>query len=1355
MFKKILSTLFILFSFISCKYDLVPEPTGNGKHETISSSDKIFPPDSVTASQGLYRICELNWNPVKNAVQYLIFAADSPYDDFIQIGETSGKETTFTIQNEPTGNYKYFIIKAVNFFGTTSLGSKIVCSTTLDVPIITAINKNADGTNVDISWWMGNCSETTYMDSVQYKVIIYSKTKTKISESDFIPGTTTNYRITNLEPSTEYYFQIQANLKDSDQKPELSDLTNAETAHKVLPAAPMNLKVSQGERKDNVEISWDLPEPVDYCDKKTMIYSTHPVYFTIQRKLFGDSDENFTTLQNYIGTIKDAGLTFDCATETTNNSLLKITKGTDGITNANYPKYTSLSTLTYTDETAIKGKKYVYRIRSYTDDVGSELITSEETSFAEQEGWVLCTPTFSVNSEMNKQETKITSIDLDFDINFEDFGKNYIYLITYQRTQFGTADSKPDEEKIYAASTTKNFNSYTFSELEDTNIHGYYSYSLYILNSDADRNIIPANGSYIDKVSAQTIISVTDDATRIPEIKNFNVVSGYKNKFVLTWDKIDGAEYTVKWIPYENGQPGELGTKVLTSKDYTISGNTVTFNHEAISGDRRLYSLFVTKDGIPDSKVYSQISETLGTAVPVMAKPDYKTITVSWPTVQQIDTDYTYTATYSDNTSVINDSTTLTEENGIITLKINEPVGYNDPARSGLPITLKVVSSNSKTGDSTSAEINICTLGPALINTKAETENIQESRLQVTWNKIEGAAGYIIYRTKYNYNSDFTKWVFSKADTYFYNSENDIFEASGKLQTNGADVSTSRAKITLSGNTYTLVDYDCPQTDATSSYEERQAEIKWGAPYGYVVLPVKNSVKDFVFGDDSNYLKTTDEGEAGFKYTSEFTDQKTATKGFGFNIAAEKAQSLTQQVVTWAPPYFAKLGKSFTPELYKRSVNGNEKERWTKVNTNSAPQATTVSYYPSDDEKDETFEYFITYSNQLPTESIMNHLSKVLENNPKYDYTNVPSEQKNKGYLLYIPFTAGFGGENCVPTDSTYYSEVIDWNNLWDYSKRSIGPKSAKVYVFNPDRPVYAEGDTKKETPLWTELFSLKGDLSFNEDSNATNITIDQATESKVFVKPTHFTGDTIGSTKMGLTEGQLVVLRDYLHYYKIVFNNDEKLSIGNDMSISAYRNITPAELCVCVNYIISDGIYRAGIYNATLWNTSTKKIYGANNSYLSFFFAINSVGDYYDKVEWGFNNSYQHIFKNGHSSIDNSKDNKEFTSGFTLKSDKSPQEASSDEGTIYRLPKLSITVSHELKLESYSGTVTVSVNPDCGKKTNNWILINTVDGKEVLTANSKDYFLKVFPYDFGSKHENKDETANTNLQTYKSPWWN
>lgn len=1179
--KKYASYLIILFLFSiifsSCKYDLISAPKNDGNTSTsLGMGDTIEAPTGLSASQGLKRKIVLSWDSVKNAKQYQIFAAETPFDSFVQQGETSGTETSFTIE-ESYGQTRYFLVKAVNYYGTVSSGSTIVSGTTLDVPIITEISANGSGESMNIYWWMGN--EEAYQNKVSYSLSVYTENDSLVEGlSIFIGDDKASAIVNGLSASTEYKFTVEA--KNSDGESEISDKTTKETAHKIIPSAAKDLKASQGEAKDKVILSWTLPEFIDYYDKKTQIYSECPLYFTIERKLTSAADSSYQYVSKYVGS-SDSSL---------ENAY-------------NFGEYEEGKEVTFEDTSAVRGKQYSYRVRSYTDTVSDTITSDDEASLSYTEGWKLSEAAFSLSSVHNTEEsdsgTKIVSVSVDFDLSFDSLQKEYIYEISEVRTDFSASES--DQAKVIKTSDKiEDLSSYlhtiAINEENKASVQGFYSYTF---------NIKDTNGNVLESLAAANTVTVTDDADLIPEITSFTIKDGYKDKFILSWNAIEDAEYTLIWNSLIDGELSERESLTLSGDDYSVNDDTVTYEHTALSGESRYYTLTAVKNGIPDSKQYGSLCQTLGTAKPVMDEPDYSTITIQWPSVQKADSDYVITAYYVDDsnkTSIIDEAnTSLSEEEGIVTCTITKPEGYDDWKVSGKAINFSVAAKNTDTGDQTSSEnIEVRTLGPALVGTEAEKDSIQETRLIVRWNKIDGAKGYIIYRTKYMYDDEWTKWEFSKADTYYYNTTTD------EILANGETASSSQVKIALSDNTYTLTDYYCAQTDTTSAYQTNQAQINWGIPYGYVILPVKGNKDDFNFGSDEEYLTITS-GNSNVIYTSALKDEITATTGFGLNIAAQKAENTKTQKIEWYEPYF---GNSLTPTLYRRLAGTNN--LWRRVDssvfTSTGTNQSSAQYSPSGvDSTISTSDFMFTEEQYLPyeyairytsgtsastttlTDSYLNLLSSSLEinkaedsENGRYTYSeNVDIEQKNKGYLLNIPIKAGYGGNySTTEENELYYSEKLTFE-YWDYDTRSLGPDSYSVYMLNAD----LSADWVKVSQFDKNLTTLT-----NEDLNNLDLIINQdGTILRLWPKG-------IKNGTSNTSSGLLKVLREPKHYYKIVLTrNDISVNgeIGSDYSIYGYRQATNEEIAKAALLELSYAFYLNGGGLANYSNISERLKYG------------------------------------------------------------------------------------------------------------------------------------------------------------------
>ena len=157
--------------------DLITEPTQEPDVVLNPSDydDEISAPENLTSTQGGFREVVLSWEVLPNAVQYKIFSADTPFDTFTQIAETSENSNSITI-SEKSGITKYYAIKAVNYYGTISSSSNIVLGSTLANPLITAVNSTQNGTTSTVSWWMDNCNSMTYQNDVNFIITCYEET---------------------------------------------------------------------------------------------------------------------------------------------------------------------------------------------------------------------------------------------------------------------------------------------------------------------------------------------------------------------------------------------------------------------------------------------------------------------------------------------------------------------------------------------------------------------------------------------------------------------------------------------------------------------------------------------------------------------------------------------------------------------------------------------------------------------------------------------------------------------------------------------------------------------------------------------------------------------------------------------------------------------------------------------------------------------------------------------------------------------------------------------------------------------------------------------------------------------------
>lgn len=1178
-------------AFISCKNNLIPEPTINLSEtkNPADYADAILPPKTVTATHGGYRNITLEWSPVENAVRYQIFYARTPFDSFEKLVETADSETTYDIE-APAGSTYYFYIKAVNYFETVSSESIKVTGSTLAIPIITNISASDDAQSVTIEWWMDNCTPETYQNELLFTIKAYDSQKKEIpGATTYKEGNCRSVGISGLQPNTKYFFTVQAEIKEVEQKAEISDQTSKETMHNIIPSSIHELTATQGISTEEIKVSWKLPDGVDYFDAFTKTYSIHPVMFLIQRKDLSKNDSDYKD----IATVGTEGITshplklshtFNSETET-GNSLIEgdnelTVDGSTAISyidaDNTYPKYKPGTTLTFIDKKNIdRGKQYSYRIISYTDDTIKEYKADSSISNPVN-GWLLSAYDFKATAEYvtTEDESMFSDVNVSFKFNFTPFSTPYHYILTQQILPFKTDTNKnpePGEEIVIAVSDSvssisgKKIN-FNVENLPGDSWKGSYKFRLYI--TDMNSSGIPSDDNCFGKIESSGTIAVTNDKNSMPTINSFVVEDGFSDKFVLTWDFNESYSYSISWTPYIDGNPQTQEHLDLSLTDLKISDDkeTATYEHKAVSGDTRTYCL-TAENGLPVSKYYTNdkeeniICETLGTAKPEMAAADYSTITVTWVPVQKA-TNYEFKAKYKNAPDKEYDGELLEEESytfeadpidGKLTLTIPNVKGHNNAKISGLPIDLEITAINEKS--ETKANKEIYNLGPAL--TFPETNKTCElDRMSFSWKKIDGAEKYLIYRVLY---SDKSQTTISATDEYLITeTKNDNGETIGATITAEQELE-GRATIIYNAkeNLFTLTDI---QKDATEvyGYHLTQEKIQWGLPFGYIVLPLKEdgSKSTFEFEENSISMKNS----SAVIYT-DLVDNKTCTFGYGMNIRAGKSVSASTVNVSWESPN----SKDLIPTVYRKPFKKDETPEygssWEHVATLSQG-ATSYSHKLEKDNISSAFVYCVQYEAPTASDIVKSYREQLLT---AKDSVNSPEEPLNKGYLLTLKnFDAIYGGKGTVPEEAGYYQENVNWSNTWDYEERALGPDSFTIDMKNKNLSSTANWVTIANISVSDETQSI------TPVTTHTDTTIDvMAANNGITLKPEGLTAKTATST-----DGLLKVLRDAKHYYSANLTRGAiTVRQAEDESVYAYRQISDEEFTKAVMVYVTEGL--------------------------------------------------------------------------------------------------------------------------------------------------------------------------------------
>ena len=1100
----VLITLFLC----SCKYELVKEPTFNynDKKNAADYNDFIIAPSSVTASHGLSKAVSLEWETVPNAVQYYIYSCATPYDTFTKVSETKGSETHIIIDEE-SGITKYYCVCAVNYYGSVSSKSVVACGSTLSVPIITEISAAEEGDTLTVNWWMDNCRADTYENNITYEISVYINATSNIKQKTLTADGSSRFVIVDgLLSKTEYYFTVEA-VNSNGKDKEISTRTSALTAHRVIPAPAVDFTVTKGTAKENIVLSWELPPKVWYrTTSGSSGFELYPLYFEIYRR--------------------------EAGTSATFEKLIKETID-------DYPEDSaSERTHTYIDNAVTRGKQYEYYVQSFTAGLpDGKIVTADSSKTSVETGWPLCIPKLSIKSNYEKNGNNFTSITFTPNLIFEDFNVPYIYVLKRTGEKLPSAQTFGGTAyKELSFSSMQELNNYNDSftsagkTLEDEK--GYYSYSIEICCGDV----------VLDSASASGKNLVTNDATAVPEIKNFTVEEGYKDKFKLSWTYNSTYTYILHWKDYITGSNESLELSLTET-----NGNTVTYNHDADSGDQRSYQLEAVKEGLstfayPNEDTSEKVYYTLGTPLPQIAEYDYDKIIVRWNAVQMAAESYTVSAKYKGNSSELSNSsnTNITKnDDNSFTCIINNPYDYDNATVSGNTIEFTVNAASSYQEDEeTSKSIDVCTVGPAKTNLVVENPSYNE--IVISWNDIIGAKGYIIRRIcgKNTFAGDSVSSA--DVDVYYYDGTS--------LYSAGEPVADKRAVITKTNTGFKLTDKYCEPDDSTNSYENNQSYISWGIPYSYCVIPVKlqGSADDFMCDESSISIN----GTTAYKNV---TVQQGATYGYGLNVKAQKSENSTEQIIEWKRPF---ITQDSTPSFYYRAA-GSTANTWNKINTYTLNGNEKVTFKP--ETQTGAYEYLVVYrrasAGAVPLSLINDTKLGLSTEETRYTYSNdVSKEKANKGYLLAVNLNA--------ITDSDY-SEKVFWDE-WDYEKRSIGPSSAELRIKN-----YNISDQ------WVKVAALDSKLNYLSKTEPLNTTVTYVDDVTVNLKPTKIM-DQDSSYK--ITPGYMQVLRDAKHYYSLFLTRGEvTCPIADDDSVYAYRDIGDKEYAKMVMIIMNEALKKIG----------------------------------------------------------------------------------------------------------------------------------------------------------------------------------
>ena len=1413
-FKKTnINSVFIMclvFFIAGCK-EMLPVPQMSQNNTEIKSA--LAAPSNITATHGLKRKIRLTWTGTSSAKCYYIYSASTPFDEYVQINETTNDNTYIELA-VPSGYSGYFKVAAVNGLGEVSDKSLAVYGTSLATPQITSIQE--DQTSATVYWFMENLNRKTYLDDIHFTAICYDSKSNEVGRKTLAGTTETFCTFDGLSSGTKYFYEVEAYLGSDGDSIEKSLKLDSETVVSLTPAVP-KFTVSEGTRDDRIDINITLPPMVKILVESgsgganQASYEDRPLYFKISK--LNDSTGEYDELVKYIPFNYNG-----------KKPIQEIGKDSPEFDN-----YKEGDVITYSDfvepNKVERGKKYTYKVFACTDNYynskGERLSpVSDDKKTTAQTGWAASVPRiFSSSIEYDYEEaeteteagtvtvkTKIAA-RLEITTAWDSIGKEneYVYMLLQNHKTLESATGDGTDSFI-----AKQDGSCYFDTLEEiksvpltfdlkTNpesVRGYYRYSFYIVPKSVKSEVSDPNQN-VDTIKEKSLTHIDDissklisdgDVDIIPDIK---VEDGYKDKVIIKWEAKDNVNYKLVRYTLDNSGSIDNSITAVSVDSDKLTGGTYTDN-DLESGKAYSYTLYASNDQISEVPSNTVKAYTLGTPVVSFdtSEIDYDSITVKWNTVMHnaeylekgsLSHGIKYTVKYNSRPYVIAQSDMIDESSSIVEksfdnydvkcidgkefiLKIKKNIaGFNYGSKpvvsaknAGAASELIVQASNdvteSEPSNYTQGSVSVKVLGPAEI-ALTTSKAAYDKQINVSWNAIEGAAGYVIRRicprTKLGEEEDKIDYI--------------TVSAGGNVTNNGESVGNGRTVLTSNSGVINISDKYCAASDTTSLYQTNQEKIDVGLEYDYTVMPVKN-LNDNPFEDFKIVYQNEDDVSA-----------KGYTNGYGIKTLASKADYADKIEVTWEKP---NTSSATFPQAFYRKVGDSKWEKFGQLSSGDEK----IDFVPPQDSRDKKFEFMISYKqgNEANFED-----TYIAYEAAQTDGDEIYGEQNNMGYQFAL--SAGNLVAEQPTASNESFSEKIFWT-LWDANTRKHAPDSYEIMVKNLNcssewftiAEISKEGNVTTKTKNWYDVsYEMYGNSSMKITA------LNNGSEFTTTKRLTRASGQADAIT--GTHNGLLKVQRDYKHYYKLVakregkygevvtalgeFDNTDRNDAASKIPVYTYRKISDDEFVKAIMLIVADATYSVGVPDG-----DKRYLNGVQGNYV-----LGRKGGT-RKMRYGTDDAlYTHIFRGGTIGSESS-----LNSEWTIKMATTSWTDDSGQGNaLTNFPWNAINVTHNLGLPSYQGNVWLKAgSTDCigflGGITQKFNLCiqythttSTEDKDKIVVAttrtdtsyntsydetytadNNKTLYLQWFPYGLGEGRKDPVTSKTDEVPVYSGDWW-